>query len=244
MSRHPFFAFGPKLPASYKNIPMLADPELHEQVVELLRHSAPPSKGVSILDLGAGKGAFTQRLIDLGYRVTAADIDKSDFQATGADFYQIDFNDPQATSSFVQKYALHFDVVIGMEVVEHVENPWDYIRLLLSLLKPQGLLLLTTPNITSRLSRLIFFFTGRFHQFSDSDLAYGHIAPITSWTLRLIMERSGLNDITIAPAGTLPYVWITSSLRFSLLNFLGSLFRPLMRGQKDGWCIVAMGRKP
>jgi SAM-dependent methyltransferase len=176
--------------------------------------------------------------------VTAADIDKAGFQATGADFSQIDFNDPQATSSFVQKYSLHFDVVVGMEVIEHVENPWDYVRLLLSLLKPRGVLVLTTPNITSRLSRMIFFFTGRFHQFNDSDLAYGHIAPITSWSLKLIMERSGLKEIVIRPAGTLPFVWFTSALRFSLLNFFGSFFRPLMRGQKDGWCIVAMGRKP
>ena len=44
-------------------------------------------------------------------------------------------------------------------------------------------LLLSTPNITSFLSRALFFLTGRFHQFNNGDLSYGHINPVSAFEL-------------------------------------------------------------
>ena len=89
--------------------------------------------------------------------------------------------------------------------------------------KPGGLILITTPNTTSWLSRLIFLISGRFHQFSDGDLSYGHISPITPWELNMIMSDSGVDNITVAPAGTLPPIYITGLNKLLIINFFALL---------------------
>lgn len=112
------------------------------------------------------------------------------------------------------------------------------------MLKQDGLLLITTPNITSWLSRFIFLFNGRFHQFADGDLQYGHIAPITPWELNVICNEKNLQNVEIEEAGTLPPIYFTGINKLFILNLLALLLRPFMKGYLDGWCIMLTARKP
>jgi SAM-dependent methyltransferase len=235
--------FGNKKLQYYKGILIKADLHLHEQIANRLLLLMPPTTDIRVLDLGAGEGALTQRLIDLGYDVVAADINQYDFKAKKAEFLQIDFNNKQEVEVLRKQYKESFDIVLGVEVIEHVENPWEYIRLLKSLLKPEGHILVTTPNTASWYSRLIFLRSGRFHQFSDPDLSYGHVAPISPWELKLIMNREGFIDVHIEPAGTLPDFWVLPSIRFLFMNIMGLLLRPFMNGYTRGWCIMVTGVK-
>jgi len=225
----------------YKNLLMKADPYLHEQVAEQIKKILKPK--CKILDLGAGEGAMSKRLADLNYDVISVDANKEEFKCREATFYQVDCNDPEAVNSLSEKFKDCFDLVLGMEVIEHVENPWQYIRLLKKMLKEDGYLMITSPNITSWLSRIIFLFTGQFHQFSDNDLVYGHIAPISEWELRVILEEENFQDIKIHPAGTLPAVWLQKSKKYLFYNFIALLFRFFMKGIKDGWCIMCIAQK-
>ena len=62
----------------YKGLPTYARPGLHGHVVEVVaRHMPPPA---SILDLGAGSGALSQRLLDKGYAVCASDYVEGNFR--------------------------------------------------------------------------------------------------------------------------------------------------------------------
>lgn len=225
----------------YKNLLIKADLGLHEQVAEKIQEVLKPKS--KILDLGAGEGAMSKRLTDLNYEVVSIDVNKDEFKCEEATFYQVDFNNPEAVSSLTEKFESHFDLVLGMEVIEHVENPWQYTRLLKKMLKDKGYLLITTPNITSWLSRIIFLFTGQFHQFSDIDLDYGHIAPISEWELKVILEKENFENIEMLPAGTLPAVWLQKSKKYLFYNFIALVFRLFMKGIKDGWCIMCVAQK-
>lgn len=235
---------GEKKAETYKGLAVKADCRLHEQILKQLEKLLPPSGRATILDLGAGQGALSQRLKDSGYSVLAVDENQDEFLASGVDFMRVDFNDPSQVAHFLEKSGSSFDAVVGVEVVEHVENPWEYVRLMKKVLKPGGVLILSTPNITSWLSRLLFLLRGQFHQFYDADLSYGHIAPISEWEMRVILGREGFSDIEVKPGGSLPLLWLKGSLKWTVLNLMGLLFRPLMRkGIKDGWCLIFTGRK-
>jgi 2-polyprenyl-3-methyl-5-hydroxy-6-metoxy-1,4-benzoquinol methylase len=224
----------------YKDIRIMADTGLHDQLATIVAGILP--KGSRILDFGAGEGALSQRLHDMGYRVHSVDVDRERFKAL-TDFERLNFDNPIDVGSFVMKYREAFDLVLGIEVIEHIENPWQYIRDLKALVKPGRYIIITTPNITSWYSRVNFFLKGRFHQFEDGDRHYGHINPISEDELRLICGRSGLLIEKIVPGGWLPRLWLNPSpkaLLFNLFGFFGSLF---MKGAWDGWCLIALIRK-
>ena len=234
--------FGKKSPKFYKGLLIKADLSLHEQIAASIDKKIP--KGSRILDFGAGEGALSERLFDMGYKITAADKDAENFKSKNCDFSPINFDRPEEVDDFTLRHANQFDVVLGVEVIEHVQDQWKYVRQLMAMVKPGGIILITTPNTSSWLSRIIFLFTGRFHQFADSDLNYGHINPISPWEIELIMKEVGAQNIEIYGAGTLPAIYITRSLRLILLNLFALLLRPFSSGVLDGWCVMVIAQKP
>lgn len=242
-----YFYFGRKLPQYYNNLLIKADLGLHEQIAETLVPLVPPQS--RILDMGAGEGAMSERLADLGFNVVAADVNKAEFKSEKASFVCIDFDSNDAIETFVQEHENGFDAVIGIEVIEHVEDQWRYTRQILKMVKPGGIVLITTPNTTSWLSRTLYFITGRFHQFLDDDLKYGHISPVSEWELELMLKRAGALEVNITPAGTLTPIYFSAEKPISILliGFLSMLllpFRLVMSGTIDGWCIMSVARKP
>ncbi|RDC62966.1 class I SAM-dependent methyltransferase [Adhaeribacter pallidiroseus] len=225
----------------YNNLLIRADLNLHQQIAKKVEEILPP--GSRILDLGAGQGALSARLHDLGYKLIAVDVDPLDFKCETVEFHKVDFNNKEEVERFKTEYHESFDLVLGIEVIEHIENPWEYVRLLKGLVKPKGFLIISTPNITSWISRFKFLLSGQFFQFDEPDLAYGHIAPITPWELNLILTKEGFKKINITKGGTLPKIWIRRDLAALFINFLALIVRPFSKGIVDGWCIIATAQK-
>lgn len=236
-----FVHLGRKRPERYGDLLIKADPGLHGQVAAKVREHLP--EGGRVLDLGCGEGALSARLRDLGYIVTAADIDVESFKADGVSFTQVDFDDDAALSSFVTEHEGAFDAVLGIEVIEHVQDQWRYARQLIRMARPGGLVVVTTPNTASWLSRFRFLISGQFHSFDDHGLSYGHISPISPWELELVLTRSGLLSVTVEPAGTLPPLYLPPN-RDGLISLLTLPMRPFMKGIKNGWCVLAAGLRP
>ncbi len=102
--------------------------------------------GREVLDVGCGLGFFSQRLVERGARVTACDIGPGLVEQTRA----------RAGCTAVVADALRltdtfgrgrFDVVVSSECIEHTPTPGEAITQMLAVLKPGGLLSLSTPNL-------------------------------------------------------------------------------------------------
>ena len=129
-------------------------------------------------------------------------------------------------------------------MIEHVENPWELMREIYAVLETGGIAVITTPNITSFFSRVLFMINGRFHQFDEADLSYGHISPITAFELDTIMKRIGLKLLEITPGGYLPVFDFSGwSIKTILMNFLRGITCRLARGHKRGWVLIAVAHK-
>ena len=220
----------------YKNILMRVDLFQHEQIFSYIKENV--SKGSKICDFGSGEGALAQRLYDNGYEVTA--LDQHDyFKAKGCNFIQVNFDNKEELETFIKKNSNEFDAVIGIEVIEHVHDQWAYITNMSKLCKDDGYLFISTPNTSSWLSRILFLLTGRFHQFGDLDLSYGHISPLSLWEFKTILNALNFKDFKFYSIGTLPPIYI-SSLKTFLATLLGLLFRPFQKGKLNGWNILAV----
>ncbi|MFA6226874.1 MAG: class I SAM-dependent methyltransferase [Candidatus Paceibacterota bacterium] len=161
------------------------------ELSDILR--AKKTSGNKILNMGGGTGQVSSIYKSLGFDVYNLDIDlpTSDSKNIKFDLNQtIPIPFPNKT----------FDVVICQEIIEHVENPWKMVREAKKLLKDDGILIITTPNIVSLQSRLMFFFRGYFKWFTPDCFDY-HINPIPYWEINLIANRCGLNRLLTKGSG-------------------------------------------
>lgn len=236
-----YFFFGRKKPTFYKGLLIKADLDLHDQMADSV--VAKIQKQAEILDLGAGEGAFSWRLHDLGYKVTALDVDELNFKCTEVNFNKIDFNNTIQVENYIDLNFQKFDAIICQEVIEHIENPWELMRLINKLLKPNGLVFLSTPNTTNWYSRLQFLIHGRFVQFGDADLDYGHISPITPWEISVIIKSTGFELIKIKEAGVLTPIFFDFNFKTFVFNLISLPLRIFQRGILNGWSIIIEARK-
>lgn len=146
------------------------------------------------LDLGAGQGALSLALKRRGFAVTAADINIDQFRAAGVDCDRLDLN---RSLPYPDR---GFDLVLAVEVLEHLESPRAFLREVFRVLRPGGLVVLSTPNITSLPSRLLFLVTGCFDLFVPTRrrledpldaAADGHITPLPGWLVRYDLRQAG-----------------------------------------------------
>lgn len=184
---------------NYKGLPIHALDGLHEFVAEQAGLFIVP--GESVLDLGAGSGAMCQRMIDLGMKVTAMDLAAENFRLKNSvPFIAADLNE-----EFSDKLRDPFGGIIAVEIMEHLENPRKFLRECYKLLKTDGYLILSTPNIDNPVAKGMFLKSGTFQWFTDYNYEKdGHIMPVSQWLLRKIIMEAGFTTEWIGTYGD-PY---------------------------------------
>ena len=94
-----------------------------------------------------------------------------------------------------------FDIITAMDLIEHLENPWHLMRECRRILKDDGILTLSTPNILSPFSQLEFIRTNYFqlfkegHMYLETEKVRNHINPIASWEINFIAKDIGLTPL-------------------------------------------------
>ena len=109
---------------------------------------AKPFAGLRILDIGCGGGLLSEPMARLGADVVGADaaprnIPVAQVHAKAAGLV-IDYR--HTTAEDLAAAGEQFDIVLNMEVVEHVSDPLAYLTACKDLLKPQGLMICSTLN--------------------------------------------------------------------------------------------------
>ena len=124
---------------------------LKENIIEhfKLKQTNSPLTGLNVLDIGCGGGLLSEPITRLGAKVTAIDASKKNIQV--AKFHAKKNNlkinylcSPPEKLNLDKK----FDVVLNMEIVEHVEDLNFFIKKSSNLLKKNGLMFVATLNKT------------------------------------------------------------------------------------------------
>jgi 2-polyprenyl-6-hydroxyphenyl methylase/3-demethylubiquinone-9 3-methyltransferase len=107
-----------------------------------------PFEGVRLLDIGCGGGLLSEPMARLGATVVGADAAPRNIPVARLHAEQagltIDYR--HTTAEDLVAAGEVFDVVLNMEVVEHVSDPAAYLRACHDLLKPGGLMIASTLN--------------------------------------------------------------------------------------------------
>lgn len=121
------------------------------QVLSMVRSVVAP--GSAILDMAAAQGNFTLALAEAGYDVTWNDIreDLAEYAEMKRETGKITYKPGNA---FEVDFGRKFDLVIALEVIEHVAHPDAFLQNLSKLVKNDGYVLITTPLGTYFKNRL------------------------------------------------------------------------------------------
>lgn len=106
--------------------------------------------GLRILDIGCGGGLLSEPLARLGALVVGADPAEDNILAARAHAEEsgLDVDYRATTAEDIAEANEKFDVVLAMEVVEHVTDPELFVRICASMVKPGGLFIAATLNRT------------------------------------------------------------------------------------------------
>ncbi|MEQ9505896.1 MAG: bifunctional 2-polyprenyl-6-hydroxyphenol methylase/3-demethylubiquinol 3-O-methyltransferase UbiG [Hyphomonas sp.] len=112
-----------------------------------------PLKGLRLLDIGCGGGLVSEPMARLGAAVTGVDASEANIKTALIHASQQELNiDYRAGTAegLLAAGEARFDIVLNLEVVEHVANPARFLADTAQLVKPGGLMIVATLNKTAK----------------------------------------------------------------------------------------------
>ena len=114
-----------------------------------LKNKTKPLKGISILDIGCGGGLLSEPMARLGASVTGIDASHKNIQIAKIHSKKNTLRINYFCSSPEKlKVKRKFDVILNMEIIEHVEDVDFFLKSCSKLLKKNGLMFVATINKT------------------------------------------------------------------------------------------------
>jgi len=173
----------------------------------ILEELAACSAGERICELGCGNGYLAGLLTDAGFQVTGVDASKTGIAIARKTHGDCDFLcrpiEPELADVLGRD---RFDAVVSTEVIEHMYHPRGLLDVAFSILRPRGLLLLTTPY-HGYLKNLAIALSGRFDNHVNPLWDGGHIKFFSRRTLAALVSVSGFTDVSFSYFGRAPLLW-------------------------------------
>lgn len=159
----------------------------HYEIITQVLSSFP--KKSKILDAGCGQGDLGKKLLEIGLQVFACDINEKEFLYKNIPFKHGDLN---KKLPYKKNY---FDIIVCLEVIEHLYNPWFLISEFHRVLREKGILILSSPNTSNILARIFNLLTGQIWLFNKFET--DHVNPISYWEIERVLKDNGFKKIKI-----------------------------------------------
>jgi 2-polyprenyl-6-hydroxyphenyl methylase/3-demethylubiquinone-9 3-methyltransferase len=112
-----------------------------------------PFEGLRLLDIGCGGGLLSEPMARLGFEVTGVDASERNIGAAkahaAAQGLAIEYL-CSTVETLKAEDSAPFDLILNMEVIEHVADPAAFLRDCTSLIAPGGLMIVATLNRTAK----------------------------------------------------------------------------------------------
>lgn len=179
-------------------------------------------KDKKVLDIGCGNGALSFFAASKGCQVFGIDVSKKailgcQINAQRLDlsknliFHAKNFNNPRV------KIVAKFDLVICSEVLEHLPNDLQVLKRIYQLLKPGGMLFLSTPSKNSPIHKLRMFFLKK----DSFDEEVGHLRRYRLQQLVLLLKKINFKILeTYKTEGVLRNFFYVTAIGTKLQRFL------------------------
>jgi len=163
-------------------------------------------RNFKIIDVGCGNGFLAGQLLARGYNVTGLDASKTGIKQARIKHPQGIFEVASVYDNLDEKFGNDWDIVISSEVVEHLYDPRLYASNISKLLKPNGVLLISTPY-HGYFKNIALALAGAWDKHLTVLWDGGHIKFWSYCTLKKLLHESGFGKFTFQGAGRMPWLW-------------------------------------
>lgn len=158
----------------------------------LIAQGARLEKGMRVMEIGCGTGAFTERFLDFGVHITAVELSQDlislaltrNLPKDRVHFLTSRFEDVASKDGF--------DAIIGSSVLHHLEIDRAF-QNIFRLLKPGGLLSFAEPNLLNPQIFMERRFRSYFPHISKDEIAF------CRWPLEKKLRQIGFDQVKIVP---------------------------------------------
>jgi len=178
-----------------------------------------PRRG-SVLDVGCSKGTFLEVARDEGWEVAGVELNPhtaAEARARGLDVYCGDLSDFDTSGRF-------FDVVTLFDLIEHTTDPQATLRACRRLLRPGGLLVITTPNVDGLVPRVTYWLFAATLGAWDHPTPPGHVVQFSRRTLQQMLEQTDFRIVRWR-AEHIPMAYSVGKLENSVMDVLAGRHR-------------------
>ena len=212
----------------------MPDVTRNEEFVDRLQQISRLQPGGRLLDIGCSRGEFLELVSETGrYEFDGVDISAEAARLASA---RLKRNIFCGTIENLSSAPGSYDVVTAWEVIEHMHDPGTFLRDIWRLLKPGGLLCLSTPNTDKVRNRI----PGK-----PSDLFFippEHLFYFNRNNLRLLVAHAGFRPLMTDVSSKRFLRWFTRDR--SVLRRMARAALGVMSGiGLEGYNIVVYGRK-
>jgi 2-polyprenyl-6-hydroxyphenyl methylase/3-demethylubiquinone-9 3-methyltransferase len=170
-------------------------------VASLGRRLAPRK----VLDIGTGNGASLPTWLEQGWKVCATEPDREGYEIARS-FEGVDVRQLGVGDLLPAEWRNAFDLVICLEVVEHLFDPHQLVKVSRDTLKPGGYAIISTPY-HGYVKNLALSLVDKWDFHHHPDVAGGHIKFWSKPTLKALFEKNGFKAVSFHGAGRLPHLW-------------------------------------
>lgn len=178
----------------------------------------------TVLDIGCGRGSTLNwiRHKYAGSRVIGVEIDPVVAETAQETIEEILCLDIETNLAELAQYHGKIDVLLLLDVLEHLRDPWSSIMRLRKLLSPSGIVIASVPNVRNLKVILPLVFSGHWKYQDAGILDRTHLRFFTKSSVLELFERSGYVVQSVHFTGPLSFSSIRSAAGFAayLLNFV------------------------
>ncbi len=190
-----------------------------------------------VLEIGCADGSFLRTLEQNNFEAVGIDIAESAITQARADGLEAQVCNTETGIDFKDA---EFDAVIACEIIEHLYDTDFFLKEIKRVLKPNGTVIISTPNLASLKNRfrLLFGLYPRYSEYRLGDDTSGHIRNYTPRVLKkqLIANGFSLSKI-LAPNILFPMTRTIPVFIKKIAIRLGDIF------YRSGSHIIIVGRK-
>jgi len=173
-------------------------------VLRILEQERPAP--ASLVDLGCGNGYAASVLARRGYAVVGLDASGDGVNLAAKSFPGVEFGVSSVYDPCPPGRLGKFDVVLSTEVIEHLYYPRELFRRAHEMLRPGGLLIVSTPYHGYVKNMALSILNGWDRHFT-ADWDGGHIKFFSPTTLAKMALEAGFGNLKFRNVGRVPYLW-------------------------------------